>query len=243
MGCLGGVPRLRCLPGALELRSVCVLLEGSGCFETGCTRAFWGQGAVGGPPRRSPAFLCQVDGRSFWLPSCRLSEPLRGRLSACPRPAGQQAQPGGPCSAGDKATLMQGSLMQVSVGVGKQQPMGGGPARRKKPAWRKGFSPNVCIMADVPPASGIQVYYEGLKATSLRSKCKSRGTKGSWFLTRWSGPSGPDGQRRHVGLLLRRLLWVEAGWNEAGPPAPLGLPGQARQSWLPAVSFSQALCV
>lgn len=40
-------------------------------------------------------------------------------------------------------------------------------------------------------------------------------------------PSGPDVQ--HAGLLLRRLLWVEAGWNQQEPrPTPSGLP-RARQ--------------
>ena len=32
---------------------------------------------------------------------------------------------------------------------------------------------------DVPPASGIQIYYEGLKATSSEVSAESRGTKGS----------------------------------------------------------------
>ena len=79
-------------------------------------QAVSGTGCSGGPPQGPSPSSARWTVAAF-TSSCRLSEPLRGRLSACPRPRGQQARPGGPCSAGDEATLMQ-----VPVSVGKQQP-------------------------------------------------------------------------------------------------------------------------
>lgn len=57
-------------------------------------------------------------------------------------------------------------------------------------------------------------------------------------------PSGPDVQ--HAGLLLRRLLWVEAGWNRQEPrPTPSGLPRARRRPELArsSVLLLGAVCV
>lgn len=173
---------------------MCPLEGAQAVSETGCTRAFWGTGCSGGPPRRVQPSSAKWMVAAF-ASSCRLSEPLRGRLSACPRPAGQQAQPGGPCSAGDKATLMQGYVDAGACGRGKTAAHGrrteAGLEEEEASLEKKGFLQ--CLYNDdVPPASGIQVYYEGLKATSLRSKCRVSGHQGQLTSPRWSGPSGPD---------------------------------------------------